>query len=167
MRSIIVTGADGMGKSTLVSEFEFYGVAVRHDGGPVQSFEDAQARCLEAARFEGVTDRCVATDDPIYSKALNREIHVPTEMYDHFLVLWDPLIVFVESLPARIDRELKPHKPPELLEAIVENAFLIQNAYRQRMEHLQGLGLSVIEYNWREVPMSTYDFIRNCLSCAD
>ena len=154
LEKTVVTGADGMGKSQLVSNLTtepFNFAYLGHEGGPVESASDAALRLASfAISPPGLLDRCCAVDDPIYSTAFDRDPQVDWSRYSEFLREVDPVIIFVDNDEPAICETAKAHKSPELLKGVQEKAQLIRELYHARIGYIQDvLGLTVFYYNWR------------------
>jgi hypothetical protein len=155
LKRIIITGADGMGKTALVRRLtsEASGPQlhyVGHDGGPITSLQDAGFRILGYAFAPpGISDRSCMIDDVVYTAALNRPTIVDFDLYDQVLCLLDPVIIFVDNDSPLISQEAKAHKSEELLEKVTQSASAIRTQYQERMSNLESLGLTVLRYDWR------------------
>lgn len=155
IEKIIVTGADGMGKTTLIQQltappfnFPFMG----HDGGPPKTRVEAANRMIDFAMAPpSIRDRHCPIDDPVYDLALDRSPLADVKFYDNFLEGVDPAIIYVETEHAEISHAKKIHKPPTLLQAVEEEAEAVRKAFQDRITHLEGtVGLRVYHYDWRE-----------------
>jgi predicted GTPase len=154
LKKTVVTGADGMGKSQLISNLispPFSLHYLGHEGGPIESASDAALRLLSfAISPPGLLDRCCAVDDPIYSTAFDRQAQVDWNFYSDFLQEVDPLIIFVDNDEPAVCETAKAHKSPQLLAGVQEKAQLIRELYHERIAYLEDdLGLEVFYYNWR------------------
>lgn len=150
-KHIIVTGADGMGKTTLIEKLtQNHNLPyIGHEGAAIQSREDAFHRLASTKSQDfGVQDRCCATDDPVYSGAFDRDLFVSVSEYDRILVEWDPVIIFVRTANPRISQEMKAHKSRELLEGVIKLSSKIASLYDLRMNHLRELRLHILVYDW-------------------
>lgn len=152
---VIVTGADGMGKTTLIDalvmnyRFQFLG----HEGGPVRDRADAVQRVASILFAPpGLQDRSCLVDDPVYSTVFKREPVVHWPMYDEILLAFQPLIIFVDTDQPNISPVAKAHKSEELLNAVIDNRSDIRKEYYNRINKLRDLGLTVISYDWTHDP---------------
>lgn len=155
---VIVTGADGMGKSHLVRRltqnptgpiFPFLG----HGGGPVTNQIDAFTRIASfLSSLVGIQDRCCLVDDPVYSTVFDRTPVLDWGFYDDILWSNDPLIIFVKTDNPQISQEKKEHKSASLLKQVAEQASEIQKTYESRINLLKDSGLTVLDYDWRVDP---------------
>ena len=161
IRRIIVTGADGMGKSKLVWNLteRLAGPRIRfngHEGGPIRDKQDAFTRMTRFIMNDyGIQDRSCMTDDPVYSTAFDRDQVINWQFYDEVLTTFLPIIVFCDNDHPLIDKTSKAHKDPELLQGVHDRARRIRELYHARMSDLEDKGLHVLIYNWRFDPEAT------------
>lgn len=154
---VIVTGADGCGKSTLVRQLtedengpklEPY---LGHDGGPPLTAEEVWGRLNALAACEvGIKDRCVAVDEPVYAVALKRKTPVSYKILDEWLKAIKPIIIFcwVDPDQVKISEEEKGHKDKELLAKVKANRMTVSLVYMDRVSQLHEQGVLVVPYNY-------------------
>lgn len=167
---IVVEGADGAGKSTLVARLaRAHGLKPTHTGGPIYSRGELLKKMyLVEQGAEQLLDRTPHISNLIYASAEGRDTFLSLDECLARLRVWDPIIIYCydEDLPlqkARISRDKKPHKSPEYLEKVLNNFDRVYSCYRALFHMLlQSNGnlplLRVVFYNFRHE--NFYDFSR-------
>lgn len=170
---LIVTGADGTGKSTLVEwltenpDGPQLGPFLGHDGGPPNDVRDVYSRLdAIASHTVCIRDRSVSIDEPVYSTVFSRETPVSTLVLDGWLKSVQPAVLLCycrNFQDAHISVEPKDHKDEELLKQTIKDSYRIQMAYLHRAKYLaQELGIMVIPFDYHHE--SYEDLMRKLIS---
>ena len=150
-RPIIIEGADGSGKSTLIKQ-QFPGAI--HAGGPPKTSEELLAR-LDLPVPGNVYDRWTAISEQIYGPIIHGRNLLSTWYFDQAIMDKRPMFIYCRppthvmkmNLKAQIE---KPHKNPEFIEQVCMKADEIRAAYDDLMliDLPTRLGAFVLTYDY-------------------
>lgn len=161
-RMIVVEGADGAGKSSLVAKLgRDLNRETIHAGGPPKDEKEWAERC---AKFYGMSNQPVILDripfisEQIYGPLYGRSSQYRFEELTRDLVFINPVIVYCrlatpEEMFQRIDLGMKDHKPSAHMQLVLDNHYRIVNDYDNAMRRFKFVNsLDVIRYNWFTEP---------------
>lgn len=159
MKTIILEGPDGAGKSTLGDQIAAHlGIEVSHDGGPSRDREHALERIHALNGYDRtLRDRSTLFSDGVYKKALGITPFVSDEEINNLVADYAkkrPLVIYCRPSMDVIFRNIgaldrvKAHKPPEYIEKLKVRLPLIVEQYDKSMLRWISLGLNVIVYDY-------------------
>ncbi len=161
MKSIILEGIDGVGKSTLARELgAYYNMGVHSIGGPPPNNDTAQTmsgyQVAIASSSIVVFDRVTSISRLCYEKDLS-VMHVKNLGSDSLKLLHDCILIWVTNpVPINIVKEYDTDKH---LKAIKDNEIMIKDNYQRFMS-------SVPHFHYDYTEMSFKDLIEE-LNNAD
>ena len=149
-RPIVVDGADGSGKSTLIAEC--FPDAL-HMGGPPKTREELRERLhmLEPGR---VYDRWTGISELVYGTIIRGNLLVPRSEFNEAIKKYRPIVIYCRPPPKVMFQNLKrqvvkPHKDREFIFKIIKNANQIHAMYDNLMDSvLPKLGCVVFKYDY-------------------
>jgi hypothetical protein len=135
MRSIVLEGPDGAGKSYLGERLSReLNMPLVHTGGPARTTEQLYQFIDRFTREGCIFDRHPLISDCIYKTALGlRNLEDPRVLVK-LLRRWNPVVVYcrlesIDDMQANIVRTSKAHKPPEYLEKVLANHLRVTQCY--------------------------------------
>jgi shikimate kinase len=155
LRSVILEGMDGAGKSALYETMtEKWGLrGSGHDGGPPVNAADVWERlAMFAAQSPTVRDRCPAVSDVVYSRVLGRGTKVPEERTRAWLRYFRPFVIYCRPPLATVMAhtvQVKPHKTSEFVAEIQDRRESLYDTYDQVLaEHADADLIDGFQYDW-------------------
>lgn len=154
MRTIIIEGPDGSGKSTLGRKLgELLGYPLTHTGGPPPTKEDLE-RKLRMVEGGGLFDRTPHISESVYSRIANgRATFLPLDVMLDRLVDAKPILIYArrkgeegETL-TRMERVTKDYTPKGHKETVEDRYLEICNLYDRIINGLRDR-ISVIDYDY-------------------
>lgn len=140
IRSIIIEGPDGAGKTTLAKKLaDRLGATLRESDGPPKSrieFQIVVDECFKMHTTERlvVFDRHSLISNTVYRTALGKELFRSPIDCRIGLIDLNPIIVYcrypdIDEMFNRMIKTGKEHKPPEYVQLVKENYIRIVNTY--------------------------------------
>jgi adenylate kinase family enzyme len=135
MRSIIVEGPDGAGKSTLAKELaEILGYRYQTTGGALDTPEALANKVEECMESGVVYDRHPLISDMVYKAALGKDLLCYPSIMIDALYNWAPIVIYcrlndIQAMADNMVRSNKAHKPPEFMEMVLANQKRIVGVY--------------------------------------
>jgi thymidylate kinase len=158
MSLIILEGADGNGKTTLLKQLQRdTNLPIFYSGGPKTSevmfnmLEGLEKRAEEEQTY--LCDRVPFISEIVYSSSMGRQPVIGiTELMDYWnlpiKVIYCRLQNSDEAL-ANMSRETKAHKPLEHTKNVEKYYDNIVEGYDYIMENMEKQGVDVFEYDWK------------------
>jgi len=156
---IVIEGADGCGKSTLVKQLnKDLGLPVFHSGGPkTKGAMEKMLDDLEIMSFckqAYICDRVPFVSELVYSQAFGREPVIPAKDLMDYWLLPDIKIVYCKidqaTALANMSREFKAHKPAEHTAIVEQRHADIVNIYDDLIDSAESARIKVFEYDWTD-----------------